>query len=63
MTAFPLPYSVIAFAENTTFTEPAPTRLQSLYFVRAVDAEGNLSAASNFVAAPSKLNAAQPLQH
>jgi hypothetical protein len=36
------------------FVEPAPTPLQSLYFVRAVDAEGNLSAPSNFVGGPSK---------
>jgi hypothetical protein len=52
--AFPLGFRVIAQVTATEFAEPAPTVLQSLYFVRAVDAQGNLSAPSNFVGAPSK---------
>jgi hypothetical protein len=52
--AFPLGYGVVAVTTLTTFVEPAPTSLQSLYFVRAVDAEGNLSPPSNFVGGPSK---------
>jgi hypothetical protein len=52
--AFPLGYRVIAQPTTTTFVEAAPSVLQSLYFVRAVDAEGNVSAPSNFVGGPSK---------
>jgi len=39
---------------TTTFTETAPaSNLQLLYFVRAEDANGNLSAPSNLVGGPS----------
>lgn len=52
--AFPLPPRVVAVTPATTFTEPAPTIMQSLYFVRAQDADGNLSMPSNIVGGPSK---------
>lgn len=43
-------------AETTAidFQEPAPTEFQSLYFVRARDANGNLSLPSNVVGGPSR---------
>jgi hypothetical protein len=44
-----------------TYTETLPTQLQSLYFVRSEDANGNLSQASNIVGAPS-FNQPTPLQ-
>jgi pimeloyl-ACP methyl ester carboxylesterase len=52
--AFPLPYRVIARRTTNAFFEPAPSNMQSLYFVRAMDAAGNLSAPSNLVGGPSK---------
>ena len=52
--SFPYPYNLIAQTAGTTYTEPAPSTLPSLYYVRAVDAIGNLSDPSNIVAAPSK---------
>jgi hypothetical protein len=52
--AFPLAPRVVAVVQQTTFTQPAPTVLQSLYFIRAVDADGNLSRPSNLVGGPSK---------
>ncbi len=51
---FPLGYRLIDIVSDTTFSEPAPTDLQSIYFVRAQDAQGNVSDPSNFVGAPSK---------
>jgi len=52
--AFPQPFNLIAVTSETTFIEAAPSPLQSLYFVRAEDAQGHLSPPSNFVGAPSK---------
>lgn len=52
--AFPLPYQVRALPTATSFSEPAPTVMQSIYFVRAEDADGNLSPPSNLVGGPSK---------
>ncbi len=52
--AFPLPFKLIEITSNTAFSEPAPTVLQSIYFVRAEDAGGNLSDPSNIVGGPSK---------
>jgi pimeloyl-ACP methyl ester carboxylesterase len=51
---FPLGFRLIDIVSDTTFTEPAPTDLQSVYFVRTQDAQGNLSDLSNSVGAPSK---------
>ncbi len=50
----PMPFVQVGIRRDPQFIEPAPTSLQSIYFVRAEDAEGNLSAPSNFVGAPSK---------
>lgn len=44
---------VTATGSTATFTETAPSTLQLLYFVRAEDANGNLSAPSNLVGGPS----------
>ena len=45
---------VTASGATAIFTEPSPTaNLQLLYFVRAEDANGNLSAPSNLVGGPS----------
>src|ERR1039458_8738638 len=44
---------VTATGSTATFTETAPSTLQLLYFVRAGDANGNLSAPSNLVGGPS----------
>ncbi|MPY88883.1 MAG: hypothetical protein GEU99_13265 [Luteitalea sp.] len=52
--AYPLPYELAAITTDTTFSEVAPSWLQSLYVVRAEDAYGVLSEPSNFVGAPSK---------
>jgi hypothetical protein len=52
--AFPGPWTLVGLTTNPVFVEAAPTALQSLYFVRAEDALGNLSPPSNFVGAPSK---------
>jgi hypothetical protein len=38
---------------SPTYSETLPTSLQSLYFVRSEDSNGNLSQASNIVGAPS----------
>ena len=48
------PFVQIGIRENAWFVESAPTDLQSLYFVRAEDAQGDLSPPSNFVGGPSK---------
>jgi hypothetical protein len=52
--SFPYPYNLVAQTAGTSYTEKAPTTLPSLYYVRAIDANGNLSDPSNIVAAPSK---------
>lgn len=52
--AFPLPPRIVAVTQSTVFTQPAPSVLQSLYFIRAQDASGNLSMPSNLVGGPSK---------
>jgi hypothetical protein len=52
--SFPYPYNFIAQPSVASYTEQAPSTLPSLYYVRAVDANGNLSDPSNIVAAPSK---------
>jgi hypothetical protein len=52
--AFPQPWVLVGVTDNPTYTEPAPTALESLYHIRAEDAAGNLSEPSNFVGAPSK---------
>jgi len=44
---------VIAGGSTATFTETSPSTLQVLYFVRAEDANGNLSSPSNLVGGPS----------
>jgi hypothetical protein len=44
---------VTAFGSTATFSETSPTTLQVLYFVRAEDPNGNLSAPSNIVGGPS----------
>ena len=51
---FPGPVTFVTRVSGTTFSEPAPSAiLQLLYFVRAEDANGNLSAPSNIVGGPS----------
>lgn len=54
---FPVGYQLIAVTEETTFSESAPSDLQSIYFIRAEDGYGKLSTPSNIVAAPSKADA------
>jgi len=50
----PGPVTFVTRVSGTTFSEPAPSAiLQLLYFVRAEDANGNLSAPSNIVGGPS----------
>src|ERR1035438_1315068 len=44
---------VTAGGSTATFSETSPSTLQVLYFVRAEDANGNLSAPSNLVGGPS----------
>ena len=51
--SFPLQYGLISQTSSTTYSETAPTSMQSLYYVRAVDANGNLSDISNVVGGPS----------
>jgi pimeloyl-ACP methyl ester carboxylesterase len=50
----PTPFVQVGIRTSPRFVESAPTALQSVYLVRAEDSEGGLSAASNFVGAPSK---------
>jgi hypothetical protein len=52
--AFPLPYGLIGVTASPSFSENAPTVMQSIYFVRAEDAQGLLSPPSNLVGGPSK---------
>jgi hypothetical protein len=55
--SFPLPYSLIEVTPTPSFTEAASTPMQSIYFVRAENAQGELSLPSNIVGAPSKHSA------
>ena len=51
---YPGPVTFVTRVTTPTFSEPSPsTNLQLLYFVRAEDANGNLSAPSNIVGGPS----------
>ena len=50
---YPGPVIMLARVTGTSYTEPSPTSLQSLYLVRAEDSSGNLSAPSNVVGGPS----------
>lgn len=54
----PFPIVQVGMVTEPTYTEAAPGAVQSVYFVRAEDAEGNLSNPSNFVGGPSKADAA-----
>jgi pimeloyl-ACP methyl ester carboxylesterase len=54
----PFPIVQVGAVTETTYTEAAPGVVQSVYFVRAEDADGNLSNPSNFVGGPSKADAA-----
>lgn len=56
---FPEPLTEIAQTTATTYSESMPTSVQSIYFVRSEDANGNLSALSNIVGAPSFVNVQQ----
>ncbi len=51
---FPTRFVLVGITTLPVFVEDSPTLLQSVYFVRAEDAEGNLSEPSNIVGAPSK---------
>jgi hypothetical protein len=60
--AFPLPYGVVGITANLHFDEPAPSALQSIYYVRAENAQGLLSGPSNLAGGPSKfLNGSPPV--
>jgi hypothetical protein len=50
---FPKPYTPIATVVGTSYSEPAPSSLQSMYFVVAVDENGLESPPSNVVGGPS----------
>jgi hypothetical protein len=52
--SFPSPYALVGQTTTPSYSEQAPTPLSSLYYVRAVDANGNLSDPSNIAAGPSK---------
>jgi hypothetical protein len=52
--SYPLAVVLVGKTAGTSFSEAPPSRLQSIYYVRAVDAQGRLSDVSNMVAAPSK---------
>ncbi|HTB17674.1 MAG TPA: dockerin type I domain-containing protein, partial [Bryobacteraceae bacterium] len=52
--SFPGPYALVGQTTEPTYTEQQPSTIPSLYYVRAVDANGNLSDPSNIMAAPSK---------
>lgn len=51
---FPASLEQVAIVSTNSYQEPAPTNLQSVYFVRAESSSGKLSAPSNIVGAPSK---------
>jgi triacylglycerol esterase/lipase EstA (alpha/beta hydrolase family) len=57
---FPTALTYLGKTSSTTYQEQAPTPLQSIYFVRAEDANGNLSEPSNVVGAPSDANPNAP---
>ncbi len=50
---FPLPAQEIAVTSSTSYSEAAPTSLQSIYWVKAEDVNGNRSDPSNIVGAPA----------
>jgi pimeloyl-ACP methyl ester carboxylesterase len=52
---FPGLVELVSTTTATQYQEVSPTVFQSLYFVRAEDAFGNLSEPSNYVGAPSKV--------
>ena len=49
----PLPFAPIAETPSTAYSEAPPTELQSIYYVVAVDREGQTSDGSNIVGGPS----------
>jgi hypothetical protein len=51
---WPTPPALVGIVSGTTYQETAPTPIQSLYYVRAEDASGNLSEPTNIVGGPSK---------
>jgi hypothetical protein len=51
--SFPLQYGLVGQTTTPTYSETAPSTMQSLYYVRAVDSKGNLSDVSNVVGGPS----------
>jgi hypothetical protein len=59
--SFPAPYDLVGQTTVATYTEQAPSTLPSLYYVRAVDVNGNLSDPSNIVEGPSKSAPITPL--
>lgn len=52
--SFPAPYALVAQTTTPFYSEQSPSSVPSLYYVRAVDINGNLSDPSNIMAAPSK---------
>jgi Dockerin type I domain len=59
--SFPMPYNLVGQTTTPSYSEQMPTALPSLYYVRAVDANGNLSDPSNIAAGPSKSAPVAPL--
>jgi len=59
--SFPGPYNLVSQTTVPGYTEQAPTSLPSLYYVRAVDVNGNLSDPSNIVVGPSESAPIAPL--
>jgi hypothetical protein len=59
--SYPMPYDLVAQTTTPSYSEKMPTSLPSLYYVRAVDANGNLSDPSNIAAGPSKSAPIEPL--
>ena len=59
--SFPMPYNLVGQTTTPSYSEQMPTALPSLYYVRAVDANGNLSDPSNIAAGPSKSAPIAPL--
>lgn len=59
--SFPGPYALVGQTTVPTYSEQAPSSLPSLYYVRAVDANGNLSDPSNIMEGPSKSAPITPL--
>jgi pimeloyl-ACP methyl ester carboxylesterase len=54
VSSLPNPAVLVGIHAVPAHVEQAPTPMQSVYFVRAEDADGNLSEPSNFVGGPSK---------